>query len=315
MGRRRLIQSTEVVIIGGGPAGISAAIWCKRLGIEHILLESQPTIGGQLSSIENQLIDYPGMITENGRELQELFYQHLQRLRCSFQLDTTVLSVDLVNRYLSLKVKNGETRKLSFRYIIFAAGSSPRRLYIPGELDMISRGEIYTASKDAARFENKPVAVIGGGDRACEGALILAESGANVSLIHRSDCFSARKEYMDKMRKHPNIQMYPHFFVEEIHGDDRVRGVTLSNKDGNTIKIPVAGVFVRIGVEPNSALLQGLVEMDHDQYIIHNHINQTSQPTIFSIGDVCTRPPYSSISSAVGQGMIAAKSISLLLSS
>ena len=314
MGRRRLIQSTEVVIIGGGPAGVSAAIWCKRLGIDHILLESQSTIGGQLPSIQNQMIDYPGIITKNGKELQELFYQHLKRQQCSFWLDTAVLSIDLVNSRLMVKGKNGESENLRFRYIIFAAGSSPRRLNVPGELEMIERGEIYTASSNAPQFENKPVAVIGGGDRALEGALILADNGAYVRLIHRTNRFRARKEYVEKVRKHPNIQIYSHFIVDHIDGDKQVSSVTISNSDGEKLHIPVEGVFVRIGVKPNSGLLQGIVDMDKDQYIIHNHIYQTSQPNIFAIGDVCTRPPYSSISSAVGQGMVASKTISLFLS-
>lgn len=308
------IQSIEVVIIGGGPAGISAAIWCKRLGIDYVLLESQSAIGGQLSSIQNQIIDYPGFMSNNGLELQKLFHQHLQQLQCNFRVDTTVVSIDLKKSCLTVKGKSGELEILPFRYIIFAAGSSPRRLNIPGELEMLRRGEIYTASKDALQFQHKQVAVIGGGDRALEGALILAESGAHVVIIHRSNRFRARREYIDQVFKHANIQIYTNSLVDYIDGDDQVRGITVSQSDGQKSYIPVEGVFVRIGVEPNSGLLQGIVEMDKDQYIIHNHIYQTSQHHIFAIGDVCTSPPYSSITSSVGQGMVASKSISLFLS-
>ncbi|RKD22860.1 hypothetical protein BEP19_11520 [Ammoniphilus oxalaticus] len=314
LGREFLNQSIEVVIIGGGPAGISAAIWCKRLGIDHLLLESETATGGQLHNIQNEIIDYPGMITNNGQQLQEKFHQHLLQLNCRFRLGTSVLSIDAANRCLTVKEGKRDPEVIHFQYLIFATGAKPRRLRIPGETEMMQRGEIYSASKDGALFAHKRVAIIGGGDRAFEGALILAENGAEVSLIHRSDRFRARREYIQQVTKRDSIQLYPHCKIERIDGKSRVTGVTIVDANGKVNQLVVDGVFIRVGVEPNSGLLKGKVEMDQNQYILHNPKYQTSEPHIFAIGDVCTPADYTSISLAAGQGMIASKSISILLS-
>lgn len=307
-------RSIEVVIIGAGPAGISAAIWCKRLGIDHLLLESKSAIGGQLSNIQNKIIDYPGLMSKNGQELQKHFQRHVEKLGCRLRLNTTVLSIDLPHRQIIAQERNKEPERISFQYLIYAAGSTSRKLNVPGEEEMIERGELYSATRDGSLFQQKRVAMIGGGDRALEGALLLANQGARVSLVHRSDRFRARRDYVKQVGEHPNVEIYKRTTVERIDGDDRVRGVYISRADGEKSYLPVEGVFVRIGVKPNSGLLKGIVEMDEDEYIQRNHMFQTSEPNIFAIGDVCTKANYTSVSAAIGQGMIASKSISMLLS-
>jgi thioredoxin reductase (NADPH) len=313
MGRKSMTEITDVVIIGGGPAGISAAIWCKRLGISHLLLESRSILGGQLPYIENQIIDYPGLITKNGQELQGVFNQHMNKLQCSFRLNASVLAVDHSNGCLTVEHEEGHSQNIDFRYIIFATGSSPRRLNIPGESEMINRGEVYSASKHRSHFKHKQVAVVGGGDRAFEGALLLAESGAHVVLIHHSEHFQARKEYVDPVLTHPNIRILTNFIVHRIEGHKQVTGIGVTSHGWNNEFIPVDVVLIRIGVKPNSELLQGVVDVDEDQYIQIDQMYRTSQHNIFAVGDVCTRPLYSSISSSTGQGMVAAKTISTFL--
>lgn len=254
------------------------------------------------------------MISNNGQELQERFHQHLKQLGCHFQLNTKVVSIDAAKRCLTVKEPHQQSQIIHFQYLIYAAGSTPRKLHVPGEAQMMERGEVYSASRDSSLFKDKQVAIIGGGDRAFEGALILAEEGAEVSLIHRSDRFRARREYIHQVCHHSNIKLYPHSAVERIDGDDQVRGISITHASGENNYLAVDGVLIRIGVKPNSGLLRGIVDMDTNQYITHNHKYQTSHPHIFAIGDVCTQADYTGISSSVGQGMIASKSISMLLS-
>jgi len=320
VGRKSVKKYADVVIVGGGPAGISAAIWCKRLGLDHLLLETRDTLGGQLLDIQNQIIDYPGLLSPNGHELQKFFQQHMQDLQCSYMLNTSVKSIDPEKRVVSIVIVNPVSSpegteqhelQLGYRFLIFSTGSSFRRLHIPGEDEMIKRGELFSASKDRFKFKNKQVAVIGGGDRAFEGALLLAESGAQVFLIHRTDQFRARSEYIEPVLSHPQIQILTHTVARRIVGDKSVSGVELLTAGSERTKLlPVDAVFIRIGMSPNSGLLQGIVDMDKEKYIITNKTHQTNICNIFAVGDVCTHPVYSSISLSVGQGGIAAKTIS-----
>jgi thioredoxin reductase (NADPH) len=302
---------TDVAIIGGGPAGMSAAIWCKRLGLDHLLLEAGEELGGQLFAIHNPVIDYPGLRAENGREMQAAFARHAQELGCLYRVKAEVVRVDVAAKVLTIRV-DGAEQEVRCRGMIAATGSSERRLCVPGEREMIERGEVYSASRDRERFAGRKVVVVGGGDRAFEGALLLAESGAKVVLVHRSDRFRAREELRKPVLAHPEIEVLTFATVVEIVGDDRVEGILVQHK-GELRRLDAEGLFVRIGVEPNSALFRGQVRMDEDGYLITDEVGATDVPGFFAVGDVCTRPLYSSIASAVGQGMTAAKHLSLFL--
>jgi thioredoxin reductase (NADPH) len=305
-------MSKDVVIIGGGPAGMSAAIWCKRLGLQHLLVEAQAELGGQLFQIHNPVIDYPGLDANNGREVQQVFAEHVHRLDCAHQLEADVLNVEVAQKRVTLRVSSGDEMQVAFRGLIVATGSSERRLNVPGEREMIQRGEVYSASRDRDRFASRRVAVVGGGDRAVEGALLLAERGADVVLIHRSDRFRARDSYLSPVLQHPQIEVLTFATVVHILGDEQVSGVVIE-QNGQEKRLYVDAMFVRIGVEPNSHLLRGQVRTDDDGYLVTDEVGRTDGEGVFAIGDVCTRPLYSSIASAVGQGMTAAKHLSLSL--
>ena len=302
-----VIQKKDLLIIGGGPAGISAAIWAKRLGLNHLLLEAREELGGQLSSIQNKIIDYPGIIVPNGRALQKYFNEHAQEIKFDFKTKSTVQSVNWNKR--ELKTCSGFSYQ--FRSMLITTGSSPRKLRIPGEQEMIDRKELYSATRDKSKFIGKNVAVIGGGDRAFEGALLLAEAGAHVFLIHRSDTFKARKEYKNPVMEHPNIKVLTHTIITKIEGIGSKK-LTLSS-NGFVDNLSVEGIFIRIGVEPNTEPFKEYINLDHGGYIICNTVGKTSLPYVYAAGDVCTRPLFSSISSAVGQGMTSVKSLSLFL--
>jgi thioredoxin reductase (NADPH) len=306
-----LSRRSDVVILGGGPAGMAAAIWCKRLGLSHLLLEGRETLGGQLLAIHNQVIDYPGLPAANGQEVQAAFAEHVKTLGCEVETGVQALQADVARRVLTVRSEAGDLEEISYQSLIVATGASDRRLGVPGEQAMIARGEVYSASRDRGRFVGKKVAVVGGGDRALEGALLLAERGADVVLIHRSDRYRAREEFLQPVMAHPKIERVTHARVKRILGEEAVSGVEIVTADGAVRRLDVAALFVRIGVEPNSHLLRGQVETDADGYLLTDETGRTSAEGVFAIGDVCTRPFYSSIATAVGQAMAAVKRLSL----
>ncbi|MCM3095021.1 NAD(P)/FAD-dependent oxidoreductase [Priestia megaterium] len=306
------MQHVDVLIIGGGPAGISAAVWCKRLGVECLLLEEQAQLGGQLFTIYNEIIDYPGIQAENGIEMQRKMVQHFIDMDCLYEANTKVISID--ERSKTVKVKQQETEKeIGYTYLILAAGSSQRKLGVPGEQQMIDRGEVYSASADGERLKGKRVALIGGGDRAFEGAHLLASQAKEVYLIHRSTHFKAREQYVEKVLSDPDVKVMTDTEVTAIHGKHHVTSIDLKSKNSECENLLVDAVLIRLGVAPNVELIKEKVTTTQSGLIVINEVHQSSNPAIYAIGDACTSPLFSSISSSAGQGAIVAKHVSSLL--
>ncbi|MFE7818867.1 NAD(P)/FAD-dependent oxidoreductase [Priestia megaterium] len=306
------MQHVDVLIIGGGPAGISAAVWCKRLGVECLLLEEQAQLGGQLFTIYNEIIDYPGIQAENGIEMQRKMVQHFIDMDCLYEANTKVISID--ERSKTVKVKQQETEKeIGYTYLILATGSSQRKLGVPGEQQMIDRGEVYSASADGERLTGKRVALIGGGDRAFEGAHLLASKAKQVYLIHRSTHFKAREQYVEKVLSDPGVKVMTDTEVTAIHGKHHVTSIDLKSKNSDSENLLVDAVLIRLGVAPNVELIKEKVTTTQSGLIVINEVHQSSNPSIYAIGDACTTPLFSSISSSAGQGAIVAKHVSSLL--
>ncbi|WP_176583989.1 NAD(P)/FAD-dependent oxidoreductase [Priestia megaterium] len=306
------MQHVDVLIIGGGPAGISAAVWCKRLGVECLLLEEQAQLGGQLFTIYNEIIDYPGIQAENGIEMQRKMVQHFIDMDCLYEANTKVISID--ERSKTVKVKQQETEKeIGYTYLILATGSSQRKLGVPGEQQMMERGEVYSASADRERLKGKRVALIGGGDRAFEGAHLLASKAKEVYLIHRSTHFKAREQYVEKVLSNPGIKVITDTEVTAIHGKHHVTSIDLKSKNSEYENLLVDAVLIRLGVAPNVELIKEKVTTTQSGLIVINEVYQSSDPAIYAIGDACTNPLFSSISSSAGQGAIVAKHLSSLL--
>ncbi|MEI2433643.1 NAD(P)/FAD-dependent oxidoreductase [Priestia megaterium] len=306
------MQHVDVLIIGGGPAGISAAVWCKRLSVECLLLEEQAQLGGQLFTIYNEIIDYPGIQAENGIEMQRKMVQHFIDMDCLYEANTKVISID--ERSKTVKVKQQETEKeIGYTYLILATGSSQRKLGVPGEQQMINRGEVYSASADGERLKGKKVALIGGGDRAFEGAHLLASQAKEVYLIHRSTHFKAREQYVEKVLSNPAIKVITDTEVTAIHGKHHVTSIDLKSKNIECKNLSVDAVLIRLGVAPNVELIKEKVTTTQSGLIVINEVHQSSNPAIYAIGDACTTPLFSSISSSAGQGAIVAKHVSSLL--
>jgi len=306
------MQHVDVLIIGGGPAGISAAVWCKRLGVECLLLEAQAQLGGQLLTIFNEIIDYPGIQAENGIEMQRKMVKHFIDMGCLYEVNTKVLSID--ERSKKVKVKQQETEaEICYTYLILATGSSQRRLGVPGEQQMIERGEVYSASADGERLKGKTVALIGGGDRAFEGAHLLAPKAKEVYLIHRSTYFKAREQYVEKVLSNPDVKVMTDTEVTAIHGKHHVTSIDLKSKNTECENLFVDAVLIRLGIAPNVELIKEKVTTTQSGLIVINEVHQSSNPYIYAIGDACTTPLFSSISSSAGQGAIVAKHLSSLL--
>lgn len=306
------MQHVDVLIIGGGPAGISAAVWCKRLSVECLLLEEQAQLGGQLFTIYNEIIDYPGIQAENGIEMQRKMVQHFIDMDCLYEANTKVISID--ERSKTVKVKQQEAEKeIGYTYLILATGSSQRKLGVPGEQQMIDRGEVYSASADGERLTGKRVALIGGGDRAFEGAHLLASKAKEVYLIHRSTHFKAREQYVEKVLSDPGVKVMTDTEVTAIHGKHRVTSIDLKSKNSDCGNLLVDAVLIRLGVAPNVELIKEKVTTTQSGLIVINEVHQSSNPSIYAIGDACTTPLFSSISSSAGQGAIVAKHVSSLL--
>ncbi|WP_432694234.1 NAD(P)/FAD-dependent oxidoreductase [Priestia aryabhattai] len=306
------MQHVDVLIIGGGPAGISAAVWCKRLGVDCLLLEEQAQLGGQLFTIYNEIIDYPGIQAENGIEMQRKMVQHFIDMGCLYEVNTKVISID--ERSKTVKVKQQETEKeISYTYLILATGSSQRKLGVPGEQQMIDRGEVYSASADGERLKGKRVALIGGGDRAFEGAHLLASQAKQVYLIHRSTHFKAREQYVEKVLSDPGVKVMTDTEVTAIHGKHHVTSIDLKSKNSECENLSVDAVLIRLGIAPNVELIKEKVTTTQSGLIVINEVHQSSNPSIYAIGDACTTPLFSSISSSAGQGAIVAKHLSSML--
>jgi thioredoxin reductase (NADPH) len=295
----------DVLIIGAGPAGLSAARWCDELGLDTLVLEQAEEIGGQLLSVHNRIENYLGLHAKDGRELRDLFAA--QTKDCDFDLWTNV-EIDAIDlKAKRVRLKSGE--ELQSIAIIIATGLRRRRLGIPGETEFTGRGMIESATRDRDQFAGKDVCVIGGGDAAAENALLLAEVCPTVTLVNRARNLRARREFAEQLHTHHCITVFPESHVRRIIGKDRVEAVEIERAQAiKPFQMAVQGVLVRIGWEPNTDFIRGQLELDESGYAIVGSQQETSVANVFAIGDVAN-PLAPTIAGAVGAGATAAKLI------
>jgi len=294
----------DVLIIGAGPAGLSAARWCDELGLDTLVLEQGEEVGGQLLSIHNPIRNYLGVHTQNGRELRDLFVA--QTKDCDFDLWTQVeiAGVDLKAKRVVLR--SGEEIKAIA--IIIATGLRRRKLGIPGEDEFAGRGMI-ESSGDRQAFAGKDVCVIGGGDAAAENALMLAEICPTVTLVHRGKKLRARREFTEQLHTSHCITVFPESVVRRILGHEHVEAVEIERSGAiKPFQMAVQGVIVRIGFEPNADLFRDQLKLNDRGYVIISSEQETSLENVFAVGDVAN-PLSPTISGAVGAGATAAKVI------
>ncbi|MEP6707853.1 MAG: FAD-dependent oxidoreductase [Pyrinomonadaceae bacterium] len=295
----------DVLIIGAGPAGLSAAYWCDELGLDTLVLEQNSEVGGQLLSVYNPIGNYLGVPAANGRELRDRFLAQTENAEFDLWTNVEIGSIDL--RSHRVQLRSGE--ELKAISIIIATGTRRRTLGIPGESEFAGRGIIESATRDRDFFAGKDVCVIGGGDAAAENALLLAEVCPTVTMVHRGRKLGARREFVERLGTSHCITVFRESQVQRIIGNAEVEAVEILR--GGAIKpfqMAVKGVLVRVGFAPNTELFREQLSADEGGYVVVNGQQETSVANVFAIGDVAN-PSAPTISGAVGGGATAAKVI------
>jgi len=299
----------DVIIIGAGPAGLSAAFWCDELGLDTLVLEQADRIGGQLHRVHNPIGNYLGLKTRNGEELLEIFSRDVDAADFDLWTGAVIDSIDLRARRVSLR--SGES--LQTISIIIATGVHPRSLGIPGEQEFAGKGMIESGTRDRDLFAGQDVCVIGGGDAAVENALVLAEVCPTVTVVHRGKKLRARREFAERVQPGHNVTVFTESVVTRIMGDTSVEAVEIQRKGGmKPFQLAVRGVLIRIGVEPNTELFREQLAVNENGYVAVNSEQETNVPMVFAIGDV-SNPIAPTISGATGAGATAAKVIAARL--
>ncbi len=292
----------DCIIVGGGPAGLTAGLYCARAKLNTILFE-KGTLGGQIA-ITDLVENYPGFPEGiSGKELTKKFKEQAERFGLRI-LRKEVSKIERVGKEIFLHLRTGEL--VRSKTVILTVGSNPRRLGVPGEEEFLNRGVSYCATCDGALFEGVPIAVIGGGDSATQESLFLTRFASKVYLVHRRDQLRAQKHLQEKVFSNPKITFVPNKVVEEIKGGDFVEKILLRDaRDNSLSELPVEGVFIFIGLEPNTGFLKGSLELDDKEYITTDERMRTSMEGVFAAGD-CRSGATGQVAVAVGEGCIAA---------
>jgi thioredoxin reductase (NADPH) len=295
----------DVIIIGAGPAGLAAALWCDELGLDALVLESDELVGGQLLQVYSQIENYPGLKVANGPELIKLLSTAVEAADFDLWTGVEIASLNLKTKKITLS--SGE--ELQAISIIVATGVRQRKLGIPGESEFAGNGIIESATRDRQLFAGEDVCVVGGGDAAAENALLLAEVCPTVTVVHRGKKLRARHEFIERIQSNHCMTLFSESRVTRILGDKKVAAVEIVRKDGlKPFQMAVRGVLIRIGVEPNTELVQDQLQLDSEGYVVVNSQHETSITNVFAIGDV-SNPLAPTISGACGTGATAAKVI------
>ncbi|MGI6449630.1 MAG: thioredoxin-disulfide reductase [Desulfitobacteriia bacterium] len=291
----------DLIIIGGGPAGLTAALYAARGGLKTVVVEAMMP-GGQAASTEI-VENYPGFPKGiSGFELANLFYQQAINQGAEFIFEP-VVRLDLANK---IKKIYTEQQTLESKAVIIAAGSKPRPLGVEGEKTFRGRGVSYCATCDGAFYKGKRVAVIGGGNAALEEGLYLTKFAAQVYIIHRRNEFRASFHAVEKVRQSPQVQFVLDSIVQEIKGKDKVEKIIIRNlKTGQENELEVDGVFVYVGTEPNTQFGADILPTDEKGYIITDPLLRTDISGVYAAGDI-RNTPLRQVATAVGDGALAA---------
>jgi thioredoxin reductase (NADPH) len=294
----------EVIIIGSGPAGYTAAIYTARAGLKPLMLASSIEPGGELMKT-TEVENFPGF--PNGLMGPDLMYAMQEQAE---RFGTEVINDDVVEVELNGDVKivktgGGETYEA--RSVILATGAAYRELGLPREKELSGHGVSWCATCDGFFFREKTIAVVGGGDSAMEEASFLTKFASKVYLIHRRDSFKASKTMVDRVLENPKIEVIYNSAVAEIKGESKVEGLLLENTvDGSKTDLEVTGLFIAIGSDPRVGLVQGKLDLSDDHFIkVDGRSSRTSIPGVFACGDVID-PTYRQAITAAGSGCVAA---------
>jgi thioredoxin reductase (NADPH) len=300
----------DVIIIGAGPAGLSAALWCDELGLDTLVIERAAEVGGQLLRVYNPVENYLGVTAANGRELRDLFAAQVEDKEFDLWTEAEIEGVDLKAK--RVRLRSGED--LQSIALVIATGVRRRRLGIPGESEFEGRGVLESGQLERERVAGEDVLVVGGGDAAAENALLLAETCATVTLVHRGKTLSARPEFAERIKSDHRITVFTETTLRGILGGERVESVEMLRAGAlKAMRMAVRAVLVRVGVEPNTELFRGQLHTDERGYVVVTGEQETSAEMVFAVGDV-SNPLAPTVSGAAGAGATAAKVIASRLS-
>lgn len=292
-------MNCDLAVVGGGPAGLTAALYALRAGLSVVVFEKN-VYGGQMA-ITPIVENYPGIVNVRGFELSKLMYDQVLKLGCRFVFEE-VKSVNLKGENKSLK--SGKT-EVGCRTVILANGLKRRSLGCKGEQEFAGRGVSYCATCDGSLFRGKDVAVVGGGNTAVEDAIYLSNICSRVTIILRRDKFRAEKHLQDALLKKINVNIVYNSEIKEISGDKFVTSVAVRNKIGIVKNFSVQGVFIAIGYQPDNEIYKNQVNIDQDGYFITDEFCNTNLSGVFVAGDSRIKP-LRQIVTAVSDGAIAA---------
>lgn len=287
----------DILIIGSGPAGLSAAVYALRAELKTIVLERDSMSGGQVLNTD-EVDNYLGLPKMNGFDLGTKFEEHAK------QMGMKAISAEVVRieKQDNIWVVVTEEESYQTKTVLLATGTRHRKLEIPGEEKLSGKGVSYCATCDGAFFRNKEVAVVGGGDVAVEDALYLSRICKKVYVVHRRELFRAAPSLVRRMKEVENIELILGFIPEQICGEVVVEKLIIKEKEGEKKKeLSVSGVFVAIGTVPESELYQGIVPLDKTGYVIAGEDGKTQIPGIFAAGDIRTKR-FRQIVTAVADG-------------
>lgn len=272
----------DLIIIGSGPAGLSAAIYAKRARFNVLVIEKAGMSGGQVLNTY-EVDNYPGLWGIGGFELAQKFREHAERLDVTFVTDE-VIGIDPA---FSVKKVYGQETEYRCHSMIIATGARHAKLQVPGEKELAGMGVSYCATCDGAFFRNRVTAVVGGGDVAVEDAIFLARGCERVYLIHRRNELRAAKSLQEVLFQLPNVEILWNTVVEEILGDGQVQALAIRDvQTESREELPVDGVFIAVGILPNSNEYSGKLALNGQGYIIAGEDCATSVPGVFAAGDV-----------------------------
>ncbi len=291
----------DLIIIGSGPAGLSAAVYGKRAGLDLLVLEKNPMSGGQVLNTY-EVDNYLGLPGINGFDMGMQFRQHADSLGVEFR-EAQVIAIEDKG---DSKVVRTDSEELETKAVILATGAVHAHLGIPGEEELSGMGVSYCATCDGAFFKGRTVAVVGGGDVALEDAIYLARTCEKVYLIHRRDELRGAAVLQEELKALPNVEILYSHVVEKILGEDAVEGLMVRDlKTDSVSELPVAGVFVAVGITPGTELVRELTACDEGGYVLAGEDCATQMPGLYAAGDV-RKKPVRQIVTAVSDGANAA---------
>jgi len=293
------MEHWDVVIIGAGPAGLCAGLYCGRAKLKTLVLDKLAPGGALL--VTDLVEDYPGFDRISGAELAERMEAQARKFGAEFRL----AEVKHVALNGSKKIITTDEGTLTSDVVIVTSGSTPHRLGVPGETRFLGKGVSTCALCDGAFFQNEVIAVVGGGDSALKEAVFLTKYASKIYLIHRRDQFRAQKNWQDKVVAHPKIELVLDSIVDEIVGETTVTGVAVRDVRGGEVRqLAVTGVFVFVGSQPNTFFAREHLEHDASGYLVTNADMETAVPGIYVAGDVRSQLTRQ-ISNAVGDATVA----------